>query len=605
MAPPPSPPLSPSQKLGTIAVALAALVLILIEPPSGLPPAAQRLAAVTLLMAGLWFTQALPIAATSLIPILAFPLLGIQPVRDVGQAYLSPSSFLFLGGFIIALGIERWELHRRLALKTVCLVGQSPRRIVLGFMIATTGISMWISNTAAALLMLPIGLALLETLEHSRRGGEFHGTGTERDHEFIDKPAGRSEPVPLKSQADDGRLAVAVVLGIAYCASIGGMLTLVGTPTNIAFLENFRGSFPKGPDITTGQWLLIFLPMGVAFVAAAWLLLTWHLPRGRKDEAAARFFAERLAALGPPRRGEVLMFAIVGVAILLWIFRSPFELGGGARIPGWGDFVEAWLVGWGITPKAAATYHHDALVAIGLALVMFCVPVERTPEGRVHYLMTWEEAERLPWGILLLIGGGFAIASAFDTTGLSRWIGDNAAHVIAGRPTWQLVLAVCCVMTFLTEFTTNVATANIVLPILAGAAVSLGVDPRLLMLPATISVSAGFMLPIGTPPNAIAFSTGRVTFGEMVRYGFVLNLIGIVLVTLATLWFAVPQLGITPRELPEWAVHAEGTKAPQPVSERWREEWGKAPLEDRAKFRAWLDEGRVNAPAGGGPTGKR
>ena len=549
------------------------LAVLFLPTPDGLNPAGQRLAAVVALMAVWWVTQALPVAVTSLLPLALFPALGIQSAKIVGQSYLADSSFLYLGGFIIALGIERWGLHRRMALLTVAAVGSSPKQIVLGFLLATFSLSMWISNTATTLLMLPIATALLATLEGLHSTALMTGSGDRS------APAG-----PIPNDPAFSHFALALTLGIAYAASIGGLATLVGTPTNIAFVNIWKSHFPNEPVISAGQWMLTWTPFGFVFLMFTWQLLVWGLrtPAGF-DKLDRGFFLKRIQELGAMRTGEWIMLTLFVLTALLWIFRTDFRLGEQALVPGWNRLVASWLTAWNVIDKEPLeNYISDATVAMTVAALMFVIPVDRNPRGRgtihgdnphgqisevhdtpaggqvdqaplfepsqprgrIRFLMDWETASKLPWEILLLFGGGFAIAGAFESTKLSVWVGQVFSHLAAGQPVWVLVAAVCLLLTFLTEFTTNVATVNAVLPIIAAAAVALKVDPRLLMIPATISASCAFMLPIGTPPNAIVCGTGRIRMSQMAGYGLILNLVGVVLATLATLWLMVPQLGI-------------------------------------------------------------
>jgi len=524
-------------------VGLALFVLLLmIDAPEGLDPVAMRLAACTALMAVLWLTQALPIATTSLIPLVAFPLLGIQTAREISGAYMNQNIFLYMGGFIIALGIEKWGLHRRIALHIVRVLGSGPKRVVLGFMIATAFLSMWISNTASTLLMLPIGLAMLASLGEVTASGEAES------------------PDASRSGADGrlGPLAVVLMLGIAYSASIGGLTTLVGTPTNIAFQQIWEDKFPLAPQLSAGEWMIAFIPLGVVLLVCAWVALTWNLPPLENAHKLNRaFFTDRLRKLGRPSRGELMMLTIFAGTALLWIFRKPFAFGSQPLLPGWGELVEEMLLHLGTTPEFAASAIHDSTVAIGMALVMFCLPGGRDSRGRADYLMDWRTAEKLPWGILLLFGGGFAIAGAFQQTGLSEWIGSEFADAVRGRSPVTLISAVCLLMTFLTEFTSNVATISALSPILADASLELGLDPRFILLPATIATSCAFMLPIATPPNAIIFGSGKVTMAQMARHGFMLNLLGTVLIVAATFLLLLPQLGIDPQILPDWAAAAQ------------------------------------------------
>lgn len=516
------------------------LCLVWCPAPVDLPISAWRLVAVTVAMAILWFSQGLPVAATSLIPLCAYPLLGIQKADEVSKSYIDSNIWLSLGGFIIALGIERWGLHRRMALQVLRVLGTSPRRLVLGFMLATCFVSMWISNTASALMMLPIGMALLKTLEEIAAG-----------EQSLD---GKSASGPALSMPWLPVLGTSLVLGIAYAASIGGIMSPVGTPTNVAFLGIWRRQFPDAPDVPSGQWILSFGPLGIAMVMATWLVLVWHLPRRLPQNwVKPEFFRDRLRMLGPPSRGEVWMFVIFVSTALLWIFRAPFQIGDQPLVMGWGAWLEGILTSYGWAGGFKASFLHDATVSMTMCLLMFCIPVKTDEVGRTEFLMDWQTAHRLPWDLVLLFGGGFALAGAFETTGLAKWIGENLTAVVTVNSITLWVLIICTLMTFLTEFTSNVATANMFLPIIASVSVSLGYDPRMLMLPGALSTSLGFMLPVGTPPNAIVFGTGRVRIDQMVKYGFIVNLIGIVLVTAFTLLWMVPVMGISATELPAWA----------------------------------------------------
>lgn len=512
---------------------VVALAIFFLPPLEGLEPAGQRLAAIVMLMAVWWVTQAVPIAVTSLLPLGLFPLLGIQSAKVVGQSYLNDNSFLYLGGFIIALGIERWGLHRRIALVTVAAVGTSPRQIVLGFLLATFGLSMWISNTATTLLMLPIATALLATLENLHSSAQAGSAGAP------------STPSGIRPDPAFRHFAMALTLGIAYTASMGGLSTLVGTPTNIAFVNIWKSQFPDQPAISAGQWMLTWTPFGIVFLLFTWQLLVWGMKTPAGFDGLDRgFFRTRIRELGPMRRGEWLMLGLFIATALLWILRTDFRFGDHPLIPGWNHWTAGRLIEWGIPRKEALEFISDATVGMAIAVLMFVIPVDRGPQGETRFLMDWETTSKLPWEILLLFGGGFAIAGAFESTGLSAWVGKMFSHVASGQPVWVLVMAVCLLLTFLTEFTSNVTTVNALLPVIAAASLALDVDPRLLMIPATVSASCAFMLPIGTPPNAIVFGTGRIRMGQMAGYGLILNLMGVVLATLATLWLMVPQLGI-------------------------------------------------------------
>lgn len=525
----------------------ALFLMILQSPvPAGMAPEAWRLLAVTALMSSWWLTQAIPIAATSLLPIVLFPLLGIQTSALVSKAYINKQVFLFLGGFIIALGIEKWGLHERIALHIVRVLGTSLRKVILGFMLATGFLSMWISNTASTLLMTPIGLALVVSLQRALRAkvgtAEVGSELSEPKHETIDRDG------PL------GSFGISLMLGIAWSASIGGMTTLVGTVTNVQFVSLWEQGFPAGPKISAAVWLTAFAPVGLVLVLLAWGLLTFNL-KGSDTQAVDRaFFSERLRRLGRPSFAELSMLFVFTATALLWTFRKPLKFGEEALVGGWGDFVKSYLVDkLQAAPEFASQAVDDSTVAITMAVLLFLLPSGRRQKDEPRRLMDWETAQTLPWAILLLVGGGFAIADSFDQTGLASWVGDAFATQVADWPIWMTIAAVCFLLTFLTEFATNVVVVSVILPVLAKASLDLEIDPRLLMLPAAASASCAFMLPIGTPPNAIVFSSGVLSMGDMAKKGFLLNLIGVVLMTIATVVYLVPHLDLQTDGLPEWA----------------------------------------------------
>ncbi len=515
---------------------LGFLVLLLLPPIAGLSRAQQSLAAVTLLMAMLWITQTLPIAVTSLIPLALFPLLGIEPAANVSKAYIDRNIFLFLGGFIIAMGIEKWGLHQRIALHIVRVLGTTPKRMVLGFMLATAFLSMWISNTASTLLMLPIGLALLKSL-----------STLPLDDKTL-TPAEREQLEQSRQRALNQFITV-LLLGIAYSASLGGMTTLVGTPTNLTFIGIWDADYPVAPKISAGQWMFAAIPLGGIYLLATWWYLTWRLPVIPGSENLDRgFFTKRIHQLGPPTKAEWWMLAIFFSTAMLWMFGKPLKFGETTLLTGWHAWAEDVFGAKGL---------HDSTVAMGMAILLFLVPARVNEQGETEALMDWNTAKTLPWGILLLIGGGFALAGAFMSTGLSLYLGEQFSHLVANWPIWLLVAATCFLLTFLTELTSNVATVATLVPVLAQTAVALGLDPRLVMIPATLAASCAFMLPIATPPNAIVFGSNRIEMGHMMRYGIVLNLLGVILITAAMFLLFVPQFGISLDGLPDWVPSAK------------------------------------------------
>ncbi len=492
-----------------LGIGLFALVWAL-PAPEGMQPVAQRMAATVALMGCWWVGESLPLGVTALVPLVAFPLLGIMPCKSVAPNYANHFVFLLLGGFFIALAMQRWELHRRIALWIIRLVGTSGPRLVLGFMVATAFLSMWISNSATTMMMMPIGLGLVMKVE------ELQGR----------------QPGPAAL-----RFGACLMLGIAYAANIGGVGTLVGTFPNLVFAGMLAEHFPGAPEISFVDWLKLGLPFVLIFVPLMWLYLVGlALPvRGQVVPDAEAMIADEIRQLGPMSQAEKLVAGVFATTALLWIFRSDIDLGV-LRIPGW-----AGLLG-------LHKYVNDATVAMAMGILCFVLPVDR---ARGVMLLDWEHGKRAPWGILLLFGGGFAIAAGFTESGLTHWVGDQLG-ALQGVPVLLVMLVVALTMTFLTEMTSNTATTTMMLPILAATALALKANPLALMLPATFSASCAFMLPIGTPPNAIVFASGRVSLLQMGRAGLWLNLIGAVAVT-GFLYFWMPLvLGGAAGELPGW-----------------------------------------------------
>jgi sodium-dependent dicarboxylate transporter 2/3/5 len=458
-----------------------------------------------------WMTLAAPIAATSLLPLVLLPALGVMPIDALAVSYADPTVFLFMGGFMIALGIERWGLHRRIALHVLRAVGGGPSRIVLGFMIAAAVLSMWISNTATALMMLPIGMAVVAALPEL--GDERHSAG----------------------------IGPALMLGIAYGASIGGIATQIGTPPNIAFAGQFRTLFPEAPPIGFAQWMLMFVPVSAVLLLCTWWILTrvtCRVPRG-SGGADRGVIAEQLRRLGRMSGSERWMLVVFVLTALLWITRRTIPLGG-FELPGWSNL----LAKAGGRPFLVK-YLDDATVAVAMAVLLFVLPGGRDAEQRRVPLLDWNTARRLPWDILLLFGGGFAIASAFRESGLSRFVAGGLT-VFSDAPPFALVAGTCLLVTFLTELTSNTATTQVMLPVLAGAATdALHINPLMLMIPATISASCAFMLPVATPPNAIVFGSGQVQMRDMLRSGLMLNLVGVIVISLAMYLLVLPALGVS------------------------------------------------------------
>jgi sodium-dependent dicarboxylate transporter 2/3/5 len=411
--------------------------------------------------------------------------------------------------------MQRWGLHRRMAVQVLYLLGFRPKGLVLGFMVASCFLSMWISNTATAVMMLPIAISVVVFV-------------TDRKPEEIRRQKG-----------EERNFSVALMLGIAYAASIGGMGTLVGTPPNIVLAGQIQQLFPESPEISFARWMAVGLPLVAVFLPAVWGYLCWiAFPvRALGSGKGRAFLRQEKDALGKMGRGEKITLVAFLSAAFLWMTRQPLDLGS-VHLPGWSS-----LLPW-------AGFIKDSTVAMFVALSLFFVPVDRE-EGTT--VLTWEVASRIPWDVLILLGGGFALAGAFRTTGLSAWFAQCLSGLDALSPVAVVVL-VSALMTLLTELTSNTATAAVMLPILAATAVKIHVHPFVLMIPATLSASCAFMLPVATPPNAIMFGSGCLDIPTMAKAGVVLNLLGLILIVLIMFTFGVRVLDISPVHVPAWAV---------------------------------------------------
>lgn len=478
---------------------LALLVFVLMRHHGDQPACMSGL---VVWMALWWITEAVPIPVTSLLPLVLYPLMGIDSVPATASNYGKEIIFLFLGGFIIALGIERCGLHKRIALGIMARVGGSSARLVLGIMAACALLSMWINSTAATLVMLPIALSLID-----------------------DEDA----PEPVRK-----RLAVPLLLGVAYGATIGGMATPVGTPPNLVFLELWRQLYPEAPSIGFGQWMATGLPLAILFLAAAWLLLTRFVFKLKGDSLGeADAVRTRLRGLGSASVDEWLAGGVFAFVALLWITGDDLRFGEDFELKGWRSRVELLE---GVS---------DAAIAVFGAALLFIIPASRRirhshdpyathDEGPT--LMDWTFAERrVPWGVLLLIGGGFALAAGVDKAGLSAIIGEAMAD-LGSLPLVLLIGAVALIVCLLSELGSNTATASLALPILAAMAQRWGMDPKSILWPATLAASLGFMLPVASPMQTIVFGSGRIPMGQMVKAGVWMDLIGVLLLMLFFGW---------------------------------------------------------------------
>ncbi|SEN34160.1 SLC13 family permease [Nitrosomonas marina] len=472
-------PFTKPKKIGLIAGVGLLVLTIVLPAPAAMSEAAWRTCGVALLLALWWSTEVLPIPVTSLLPILLFPALGIMPIEDSTAPYAAPAIFLLMGGFIIATGLAKWNLHRRIALNILVRVGDSPAALIAGFMSTTALLSMWISNTASTLMMIPIALSL---------AGELVKNKIDQHHKFI----------------------LCLVLGIAYSASIGGLGTIIGTPPNLFVVSFMKQNY--GIDISFVDWMFFGVPVVIIMIAAAWWVLTrWVFAFDMQDErislSAVYDELRKLGKLSQPEKRLSYVFVLIASA---WILRVPIQEQFG---------IVLWL--------------NDAMIAVGGAVLLFIIPAGQDmllAREKQTALMDWESASQIPWGVLLLFGGGLSLAAAIKSTGLAVWIGDS----LSGLPHLDLILMMLVLVTlviFLTELTSNTATTATLLPILGVLAVSSGIDPMLLFAPTAMAASCAFMLPVATAPNAVVYSTGQVTIAQMARAGFKLNLIAILVVT--------------------------------------------------------------------------
>ncbi len=486
-----------NQWIGLGAGLVAALVVYLAMSDDVGHPA--KLTAATALLMGIWWmTEAIPIPATALLPLIIFPIFNADvTMKDVGASYGADIIFLFMGGFLLALAMQRWNLHRRIALVTVRAVGTKPTMVVAGFMIATAFLSMWVSNTATAVMMLPIGvsvLVLVATLDD-------------------DAPTDGDGKVDVQDVLHKTNFGTALMLGIAYAASVGSLATIIGTPPNTLLVGYLQEE--QGIDIGFGQWMIAGVPLAAVFLVIVWFLLTKVLFKPEMDEipGGRKLIGDEIAKLGRFSQGEIRVGIMFVLAAVSWVSLPLI----------WEDPIVT-----------------DAGVAMIVGALLFLLPAGAARGVR---LLDWETAIKLPWGVLLLFGGGLALSSQFGSSGLTEYIGTQAEK-LGGVPVVLLIVLIATGVIFLTELTSNTATAATFLPVAGGVAMGLGLDPLLLTIPVALAASCAFMLPVATPPNAVAYGSGYVSIANMVRGGIWLNLIGIVLITATTFTLMTWALGI-------------------------------------------------------------
>jgi sodium-dependent dicarboxylate transporter 2/3/5 len=474
---------SPHQIVGAFLGPLLAVSMILVGAPEGLSQSGWMTASVGVLMAVWWATEAVPIAVTALLPIVVFPLLGIATIQDTTSPYANKVIYLFLGGFIVAFAMQRWNLHRRVALSVLQHVGGNGRSLVGGFMLASAVISMWVMNTSTTMMLLPIAVSIIAVIHKTVRGMDDKG---KEDFQY------------------------SLLLGVAYGATIGGMATLVGTAPNAMLAAFMQETY--GTEIDFSSWMLVGLPLSAMMLPLAWVVLTRIIFKvdfktSAEGKAALRQLKDDLGTMTVPEKRVAIVFVLMA---LTWVLRPLL-----VDLPGLSAL-------------------DDSGIAMAGGIALFLIPSGDKSDPR---LLRWTYAERLPWSVLILFGGGLTLASAVSRTGLAEWLGSSL-QAIGALPLAAIVIVAATMIIFLTELTSNIATTATFLPVVGAIAIESGFDPIVLAVPVTFAASCAFMLPVATPPNAIVFGSGMLTIPKMVRAGMLLNIVGIFLVSLVALYLA-------------------------------------------------------------------
>ena len=487
-----------SKTIGFWTGIIVLLVLVFIPPPNGMQPEALRALGVALLMAIWWISECIPIYATAFVPVALFPLLGVLDASTTVENYGHNYVLMLLGGFFLAKSIELSRLHKRVALYIIGKLGTSRKRIILSFMIATAFLSMWIANVAVVLLMLPIGLAIVDKEEENE----------ERSPKF----------------------GLALMLAIAYAASVGGTGSLIGTPPNMVFAGVFAKAFPSYPEIDFLEWMKLGTPIVIIILPIIWIYLTKYFKISGHFAGSKTIVHQEMEAMGKLTTMEKRVLAVFIFTALGWVFRRDIELDG-FIIPGWSSLL------------GIKDYVHDSTVAIVASLLLFSIPSGKSKPSEPKRLLDWESAANVPWGVAMIVGGGYAIADSFKHTGLAEYLGSQMSF-ISNYPLLLILIIVIFVMIFVTEINSNTATANIFLPVLAAMAIAGKMNPILLMVPATFACSFSFMLPSGTGTNAVIFGSNRVTIPEMAKCGLGLNFLCIILLTMLMYMYVLPILSL-------------------------------------------------------------
>ena len=463
------------KKIGLFLAPALFLLLLLIPVPEGLTAGGWKVVALAVWMLTWWVTEAVSLSVTALLPIILLPIMGVTSMKNATAPYANPVVFLFMGGFMIALAMEKWDLHRRIALNIVLKTGSNANGIIFGFFVATAAISMWISNTATTVMMLPIATSVIALLANSQKN---------------------LPPLGLK------HFALGMMLAIAYGSNIGGTATIIGTPPNVVFTGFMRETY--GTEVSFAKWMLVAIPFAIILLLLAYFLIVKVLYPNRlgKFEGAEELIRQEVASLGKMSRGEKQTLIIFLSTALLWIFRA------------------------GINQLVPFLHLSDEGIAMIASVALFVTPVVWQ---KGDFVLEWSDTKRLPWGILLLFGGGLSLADALATTGIIDLIGSQFSH-LQNANVW-IILGLSAVSLLLTEVMSNVALITIFLPVVGGIAQGAGIDPLEVCIPVTIAASCAFMLPMSTPPNAIIFASGHVTIPQMMRAGIWLNIASILLIS--------------------------------------------------------------------------
>jgi sodium-dependent dicarboxylate transporter 2/3/5 len=484
------------KKLGLGLGAGVFLLTWLVAPPEGMSQPAWHVCGLALWMAVWWITEALPLPVTALLPLVVLPLMNIMPLRKASTGFAADIIFLFLGGFVLSIAIQKWRVHERLGLGLLRYVGWNLGSLLAGLLLVTAFMGMWMSNTATARVMMPMAVSIAALIsKHSAAPGVAAPSSTK-----------------------------ALVLAVAYAPCLGGLATFIGTPTN-AVLEGYV-SKTYGVDLSLAQWMAFGVPVALLLLGCCWLLLYFSLLRQAPAVPdLGRMMADEYRKIGRFTAGEIVTTAVFAICVLGWVFSDTWSALIGARID-------------------------DAVIAVLGALLLFITPLDRRFQSSV---LTWKDAEKLPWGILIFFGGSLSLSAALTETGVTRWLSD-ALQIMHGVPVWLVVVGVVVIITAVSEMMSNSATITAFLPILAGLAGGLGVHPFLIMIPATLAASCAFMMPGASPNNAIAFSTGTLTVGDMVRQGLRLNLVCAAVIVLAAFYLIPVIKDFDPLTPPAWAL---------------------------------------------------